>query len=65
MILVLRADPHRYVTLQAALEEGIFLGRDKYLVTVTTTYELLQKTYSETPGSSPRGWLLQEEQKQS
>ena len=57
MILIVRADPNRFSALQSSLEEGVFLNRDEYPTTVTTAYELLQKTCPEVPGASPsRGW---------
>ena len=65
MILILRVDTHRYATLQASLEEGVFLNRDKYPQTVTAAYELLQKTCLEVPGSIPRGWCFRRNRNRS
>jgi hypothetical protein len=50
MVLIMRADPYRYNTLQSSLEEGVLLGRDEYPRSVTAAYDLLQNTCPELPG---------------
>ena len=56
MLMVVQADGNRYGTLQSNLEEGVLLGRDEYPKTVTSAYELLQKTCPEVPKQSNRQW---------
>ena len=42
MLMILRADPGRFGSLQESLFEGVYKGRDEFPTTVTQAYDLLQ-----------------------
>ena len=56
MIMILRADPARYGSLQESLFEGVYKGRDEFPETLTAAYDLLQRIANDftiyTTGSS-------------
>ena len=42
IMMILRADPNRYASLQESLFDDVYKGRDEFPITVTAAYDLLQ-----------------------
>lgn len=47
IIMILRADPGRYASLQESLFKGVYKGRDEFPETPTEAYDLLQRISSD------------------
>ena len=58
--MIVRADGNRYGSLQSNLGEGVLLGRDEYPKTITSAYELLQKTCPEVPKPVNKNWRFRQ-----